>query len=153
MKHKPAMYALLRLHAKIGGQIRESKKEIKALRVNLRHVQAVIHLIEPGFDLRSIIPKKSHAPNPWFGRGETLHRALDVLRRAHKPLTTRQIAETVLQERGVKAISERLVHKTANSIHVALNYRRGKSVMAHDELKPVRWSCLDVALPVAGKID
>ena len=140
MKRKPATFALIRLHAEIAGKLKANKQEAATFRANLKHVGAVIQLLEPGFDLRSIIPKRPHAPNRWFGRGECLQRALNVLRVSDKPLTSRQIAVLVLQARGVSEMKPALIDKTARAVYAGLQFRRGKSVVAHDDTMPTRWS-------------
>lgn len=140
MKRKPATFALIRLHAEIAGKLKATKQEATKFRGDLKHIGAVIQLLEPGFDLRSIIPKRPHPRNEWFGRGECVHSALNVLRTAEKPLTTRQIAVRVLQDRGVPEIKKALVDKTARAIYAALQFRRGKSVIGHDDTMPTRWS-------------
>jgi hypothetical protein len=140
MKHKPALYALVRLYSEIAGKIKNDKAELAKLKANLAHVAAVIHLLEPAYNLRNITPKRVQARNPWFNKGECLHHALDVLRLADKPLSARQIAIAVLQKRGVHKMTLRLVRLTTNTIYMALKGRRGKSVIAHDDLVPVRWS-------------
>jgi hypothetical protein len=140
MKCKPATYTLIRLHAEIAGKLKASKQEGATIRANLKHVGAVIQLLEPGFDLRSIIPKKPHPINRWFARGECLQRALNVLRVSDKPLTSRQIAILVLQDRGVSDATESLIKKTTRAVYASLLYRRGKSVSIHNDTMPTRWS-------------
>jgi hypothetical protein len=47
MKHKPALYALERLHAELGGQIAQNKREAKRLAQAMVHVEAVLKMLEP----------------------------------------------------------------------------------------------------------
>lgn len=142
MKRKPVTYSLIKFYREIAGELLGHKIEAAKLRNNLKHVGAVIHLYEPRFDLRTIAPHRKHSRNQWFSRGETLQRGLSALRVAGKPLTSRQIAIAILEGRKVPGMSEALIAKTARSIHVALTYRLGKSVAAHTETMPTRWSLL-----------
>ena len=45
----------------------------------MRHVEAVIKMLDPGYSLRAISVKRRQ-PNPWFKRGTVYRRAVDVLR-------------------------------------------------------------------------
>jgi hypothetical protein len=85
------MQTLERLHAELGGQILENKDEAQRLAGQMRHVEAVIKVLDPGYSLRAISVKRRQ-PNPWFKRGTVYRRAVDVLRRAPEPLTARESA-------------------------------------------------------------
>src|SRR5438105_12633258 len=63
--HRPAMQTLERLHAELGGQILENKTEALQLADSMRHVEAVIKMLDPTFNLRRIAVKRRQ-PNPWF---------------------------------------------------------------------------------------
>jgi len=52
MKHRPALYALERLHAELGGKITDNKREAKRLAQAMIHVEAVLKMLEPGYDVR-----------------------------------------------------------------------------------------------------
>src|SRR5882724_10628966 len=91
---RPAIQTLERLHAELGGKILENKQEHENLAGQMRHVEAVIKMLDPGYSLRAISVKRRQ-PNPWFKRGTVYRRAVDVLRVATEPLTAREIAERV----------------------------------------------------------
>jgi hypothetical protein len=89
------MQTLERLHSEQGGQILENKTEALRLAESMRHVEAVIKMLDPTYNLRRIAVKRRQ-PIPWFKRGTVYRRAVDVLRTAEQPLTAREIAERVL---------------------------------------------------------
>lgn len=91
MDHKPALYALLRLHAEIGGKIKENKVQALKLIEDMKHVEAVLHMLEPGFNARTIAPKRRNNPNPHFKRGHVIRAALGVLRAATAPMSAEEI--------------------------------------------------------------
>jgi hypothetical protein len=93
--HRPAMQTLERLHSELGGQILENKEEAQRLAGQMLHVEAVIKMLDPTYNLRRISVKRRTA-NPWFKRGTIYRRAVDVLRMATEPMTARDIAERVL---------------------------------------------------------
>lgn len=142
MKLKPALYELVRLHSEIAAEIKSNKVKAATLRANLKHVSAVIQLIDPSFDLRKIIPKRKHPRNGLFKRGECLTGALNILRTAEKPLTARQIAALLLQSKGIPDPPKRLFDKTAIAVYAGLKFRRKISSLeiVGDGLKPIRWS-------------
>lgn len=140
MKHKPALYALLRLHAQLAGDVKAHKKEGHVLRMNLWHVGVVIQILEPGFNVKKIVPKAKRTASIWFERGECIQGTLDVLRKAETPLSARQIALVLLERKGINNPSEKVIEKTGRAVYAGLSFRRGKSVIAGDEMRPVRWS-------------
>jgi hypothetical protein len=92
---RPAIQTLERLHAELGGKILENKQEHENLAGQMRHVEAVIKMLDPAYSLRAISVKRRQ-PNPWFKRGTVYRRAVDALRTATEPLTAREIAERVV---------------------------------------------------------
>ena len=89
------MQTLERLHSELGGPILENKEETQRLAGQMLHVEAVIKMLDPTYNLRRIAVKRRKF-NPWFKRGTVYRRAVDVLRTATEPLTAREIAERVL---------------------------------------------------------
>jgi hypothetical protein len=47
-----------RLHSKLGGQIQENKEEAQRLAGQMLHVEAVIKMLDPTFNLRRIAVKR-----------------------------------------------------------------------------------------------
>src|SRR5437588_4517015 len=92
---RPAIQTLERLHAELGGKILENKQEHENLAGQMRHVEAVIKMLDPSYSLGAMSVKRRQ-PNPWFKRGTVYRRAVDALRTAEQPLTAREIAERVL---------------------------------------------------------
>jgi hypothetical protein len=86
---RPAMQTLERLHSELGGQILENREEAQRLAGQMLHVEAVIKMLDPTYNLRRISVKRRR-PNPWFKRGTVYRRAVDVLRMATEPLTARE---------------------------------------------------------------
>jgi hypothetical protein len=66
MKHRPALFSLLRLHAELGGKIKENRKEVKQFVGDMKHVEAVIKLLEPSYNVRNIATRRRYKPNPLF---------------------------------------------------------------------------------------
>jgi hypothetical protein len=95
--------ALRRLHAEIGGKIIDSRKNIKRLREDKRHVAAVIKMFSPEYDVKTIAARRTYKANPWFKRGTLFRSALDVMRRTAEPLTVRELVDRMLAAKGISS--------------------------------------------------
>jgi hypothetical protein len=135
---RPAIQTLERLHAELGGKILENKQEHENLAGQMRHVEAVIKLLDPGYSLRAISVKR-RKPNPWFKRGTVYRRAVDVLRTATGPLTAREIAERVLVTANIERPDKAALADLTGSILASLRNHKGKGVERANEGAPARW--------------
>jgi hypothetical protein len=94
----------------------------------MMQVEAVLQMLQSGFDVRGISAKRRNKSNPWFKR-RTLHRsAVDVLRRATGPMTAREIAEALIAGKAAQATRKQAVDLQA-AILVALRKRKGVTVI------------------------
>src|SRR5260370_35485007 len=125
--HRPAMQTLERLHAELGGQILENKEEAQRLAGQMLHVEAVIKMLDPTFNLRRIAVKR-RKPNPWFKRGTVYRRAVDVLRTATEPMTARGIAERVLVTANIKTPDKAALADLIGTINASLRNHPGKGL-------------------------
>jgi hypothetical protein len=135
---RPAIQTLERLHAELGGKILENKQEHANLAEQMRHVEAVIKMLDPGYSLRAISVKR-RKPNPWFKRGTVYRRAVDAMRTADQPLTAREIAERVLVAAKVDDAKPAAVADLTGSILASLRNHVGKGVQRTNEGSPARW--------------
>ncbi|MBK3664320.1 hypothetical protein JJE66_24235 [Bradyrhizobium diazoefficiens] len=127
----------------LGGQIFENRQRYDELSHQMRHVEDVIKLLDPAYNLARITVKRRQ-PNKWFKRG-TLYRraldrrALDVLRTATEPMTTTELANGVLAAHGVQDASKDDVLSIALGIQHSLKNHEGKGVERIGEGNPARW--------------
>jgi len=135
---RPAINTLERLHSELGGKILENRQEHDSLAEQMRHVEAVIKLLDPGYNLGRIAVKRRKA-NPWFKRGTLYRRALDVLRTAEQPLTATDIAWKVLEAADVKDADKKDAQSVAIGIQHSLKNHAGRGVERVGEASPARW--------------
>ncbi len=135
----PAVDYLVRLHADLGGQIQANKAEAARLAEAMQHVEAVIRLFNPDFNVRTISARRRQQTNPWFRRGTLFRAALDVLRAAKEPLTVAQITAAVLAARGVTDATTRQRQGVEAGIRSCLETNAGKTVARVGEGVPKRW--------------
>jgi hypothetical protein len=62
---RPAINTLERLHMELGGQILENRQRYEELSHQMRHVEAVIKMLDPAYNLARITVKRRQ-PNKWF---------------------------------------------------------------------------------------
>lgn len=134
-----AIYTLEQLHAELGGKIRDNKAEAGRLAESMKHVEAVLKLLQPGYSVRRISVRR-RKPNLWFRRGTVWRSALDVLRAAEKPLTTREITDRMLRAKGVREPAPKAARDLAGAVTSSLRNHNGDSVKTVGEGMPARWS-------------
>src|ERR1700730_7573308 len=136
--HRPAMQTLERLHTELGGQILENKAEALKLSGKMLHVEAVIKMLDPTYNLRRIAVKRRR-PNPWFKRGTVYRRAVDALRTATEPLTAREITDRLLAAAKVTNPNKAAVRDLTGSVLSSLRNHDGKGVKRTNEGSPAKW--------------
>jgi hypothetical protein len=136
----PAVAYLVRLHADIGGKLLDNKKEAQRLAESMEHVEHVIRLFDPSFNVRRIAARRRYKGNAWFRRGTIMRHALDVLRKSQTALTAREIAECMLVARGARdEASPKALRSLTVSVQASLQNHNGKTVRNVGEGMPGRW--------------
>jgi hypothetical protein len=146
MDHKPALYALVRLHAELGGKIKDNKRQALKLRADMKHVEAVLKMLEPGFSARSISARRRYNPNPLFPRGHIARAALGVLKDATVPMTAEEIAVALVRSKGVQNPDKVLMQRMYGAVEASLR-KNVTNVVVVNEGRPRRW-----ALKTAGTL-
>jgi uncharacterized membrane protein len=133
MKHNSqTLCALRRLHAEIGGEIIDSRKNTKRLREDRRHVAAVIRMFSPEYDVKAIAARRAYKANPWFKRGTLFRSALDIMRRTAEPLTVRQIVDRMLAAKGIANPRIDQIRGVQSAILASLQNRKGKGLIVSE---------------------
>ena len=63
---KQAVYTLGLLHAELAGKLLANKREAIRLRTAMMQVEAVVKMLQPGFNVASIAAKRRNKSNPWW---------------------------------------------------------------------------------------
>jgi hypothetical protein len=138
----PAVDYLVRLHADLGGKILENRKEGKRLAESMKHVEAVIRLFDPAYNVTRIAARRRYKTNGLFKRGTILRNALDVLRKNQGPFTAREITERMLAARGEPAPDAKAMRSLIASVQTSLQNHGGKTVARVGEGMPGRWALI-----------
>jgi hypothetical protein len=136
IKSKQAIYTLSQLHAELAGKFLENHRQGVRLKTAMMQVEAVLLMLQPGFNIKSIAAKRRNKSNPWFKRGTLFRSAVDVLRRAGSAMTVREIATALIADKAVPATRKQFVDLQA-AIHAALRKRDGGALTG--EGVPARW--------------
>jgi hypothetical protein len=139
---KQAAYTLGLLHAELAGKLLANKREAIRLRTAMLQVEAVVKMLEPGFNVASIAAKRRNKSNPWFKRGTLFRSAVDVMRRAGTPMTAREIAEALIAGKAPQATRKQAIDLQA-AILAAMRKRNGGTVVG--EGAPARWRLKEAA--------
>jgi len=133
-----AKYTLEQLHAELGGKILDNKAEAAKLAASMKHVEAVLRLLDPGYNVRGIAVRR-RKPNPWFKRGTVFREALAVLRAAECPLTAREVTWRMLKAKGITDPDKKAARDLVGAVNASLQNHNGKSIMRAGEGMPARW--------------
>jgi hypothetical protein len=101
MTEKHVVSALRLKRAEISGHIHDLEKRIARQRANLANLDATIKLFSPGANPDAIPPKRGYRRTRYFAHNELSRLTQDALRTASGPLTTAEIAGTVMQAKGM----------------------------------------------------
>jgi hypothetical protein len=133
-----AKFTLERLHAELGGKILENRKQAARLAADMKHVEAVLKMLDPDYDVRPIAVRRRKL-NPWFKRGTVFRHALDVLRTATEPLTAREITFSMLSAAGVANPDPKAARDLVGSVNSSLQNNDGNSVQRVGDGIPAKW--------------
>jgi hypothetical protein len=138
IKTKQAKLTLLQLHAELAGKILDNKREADRLREAIGHVEAVIKMLDPTHNLRTIAIRR-RKPNEWFKRGTVWRAALDAMRRAGGPLTISEIAARMLDTKHIDDAPRSAVAKLEAAVRASLHKNDGKTVEKAGPERPYQW--------------
>src|SRR6267143_1227948 len=96
---KQAVHTLGLLHAELAGKLLDNKRSAIKIRTAMMQVEAVLQMLQPGFNVAGIAAKRRNKSNPWFKRGTLFRSAVDVMRRAGAPMTAREIANRMVADK------------------------------------------------------
>jgi hypothetical protein len=100
MENEHVLGGLTRKRGELAGQIEHTQAQLRRLVTELDTIDAAIRLFDPNADLGSI-KQRLYPPRHQAFRGEMMRHVMGALRIAEKPVTSRDIAATVMKGRGL----------------------------------------------------
>ena len=118
--------------------LRERVSQLTAL---VGHTEALLQHIKPGWERDTVDPVRPHVHQIPIKLGEAGRKGLEALRKAAVPMTSRELADTILMDGGVLDASAATRQRVTDAVNQALKKRRGK-VVESDGLWPQRWNII-----------
>ncbi len=134
---------LAKKRAEIAGEIERTHERLRSLAADLEHVDATLRIVAPELAVEAIKPKVFRPPADWSKRGEMTRMVLSILRTARAPMTTREIAERMVVERGLQASTEAL-NSMARRVACALRRQRELGLARSTEGEAGFWQLWEV---------
>ena len=132
--------ALIDKRTRIDGEVKARRYQIMRLEMELAHIDAVIKMFRPSYDIATIAAKRTFTKNPAdLSKGAGGPYALSMLREAGAPLTANEIAGRVLARLG-KEDSPEARRMLACTINSTFTRRKDGAVLYDASLHPGRWS-------------
>lgn len=116
---------LAKKRAELAGEIERTHETLRRLAIDLEHIDATLRIVAPDLAVEAIKPKVFRPPADWAKRGEMSRLVLSILRTARQPMTSREIAERMLVERGIPSTTTALNDMTRRVSH-ALRIQRDR---------------------------
>ena len=124
----PVLSGLIRKRAEMAGEADALRARLAAIAANLGHVDAVIGLFDPAFDLASIRPKRPRAPDA-TKPGEMSRFVLDALREASEPIGTPELTTMLMQARGMDMNDRAAYRGIGKRLCMALRHQEGRGTV------------------------
>jgi hypothetical protein len=138
---KQATFTLERLHAELAGKIQANKEEAERLADDMRHVEAVLKMLNPSYNVKSIAVRRRR-PNQFFKRGTVFRLAIDELRRAGKPMAPRDMALAMFARIGIPDPAPADLKGITEAVISSLRNNEGETVWPIEGPRPVRWELI-----------
>ena len=115
--------ALVRRHSELAGEANAIRTRLATIGSDLSHLNAVIRQFDPEHDLAAIRPKRprrADAARP----GEMSRYLLGVLREAPGPMTTVEVAQRFMADRGIDVSDRKAVRLATKRVGMTLRHQR-----------------------------
>jgi hypothetical protein len=126
---------LKRKYAELAGELRIARKTVQTIKADMATIKGTLRLFAADDELAHVKPVQRR--HRWYAPGQCTRTALDVLREATAPMTTREIALAVMERCGIEA-STHALKTTGFAVLDALKRREG-NLVASDGANPKRW--------------
>jgi len=133
MAEPHVLTALVKKRAELAGDIERTQDDIQRMIRDLENLDATILLFDADYQIESIRSKTFRPPADWSKRGQMTRIILSVLRQAAEPLTTRDIAFQLIQERALDTGDLGLLRLMTKRCGVALRLQRNKGLVSAEQ--------------------
>jgi hypothetical protein len=118
--------------AELAGVVSQLERQLSRQQADLTHLDATLRLFDPTIRLSDIRPRRRYVRNTWFRHGECLRLVYDTLREAGQPVTTRDLADRIMQIKAIPATEARTRELVQRTLLALLN--RAKDTIARTDV-------------------
>jgi hypothetical protein len=97
---------LMAKRSELAGLVEAKRQELNTLLCDLDHIDAAIRIFDPAKAPELLPVKRRRARDEVFARNELMRRTLEALRKAEKPLTAREIAVRIAEDKRLESRME-----------------------------------------------
>ncbi len=115
------------------GQIEAFQSEITRLQSAISYLDGSIKLFAPDYDLRTIKGKRTNQRNQYLEHGEGQRITLDILRMAGNALCSREIANQILERKGIQADAHVIAQIQKNILAVLHRLKERNAVISYPD--------------------
>jgi hypothetical protein len=101
MAESHTLSALRAKYAELAGELRQIEKRAEQLRADCDHITHTILIFDPTAQPQDIQPKARRQSSSVFRHGEFARAVRDILRRAGKPMSLRDIADQIVAKHSL----------------------------------------------------
>ena len=128
MTESHVVSALIRKRAELAGQIEHAQTTLRQLIIDLDNLDATLRLFEPDIELAEIKPKPFPPRHAAF-KGEVARVIFSALRQSDRPLSTHELTQMVMAERGLNTADPKLVRTIGKRVGSSLRHHRSKGTV------------------------
>ena len=137
---EPHVIAALRSkRAELAGVVSQLERQLSRQQADLTHLDATLRMFDPTIRLSEIRARRHYVRNTWFRHGECLRLIYDALREIEKPVTTRELAERIMQIKAIPATEARTRDLVQRTLLASLNRAKDTIVRSSDAGSVVAW--------------
>lgn len=122
-EYAAVLHGLVRKRAEFAGNLERQQAQVRDLQRAIAHVDAVLMLLNPDVRIERIRPKHT-APLHAAGYGEITSVVIDCLREADAPLSSRALAQSVIEARELEKDDPALEVLMAKRVRACLRVHR-----------------------------
>jgi len=126
------LHALTRKRAEIAGRIEHNQLTLRHLIAELDHIDATIRIFNPSIDIGAI-PSRPAPPRHAAFKGEVSRIVFKTLRTADGPVTSRDIALRLMEERGLNPSDKELSVIMVKRVCACLRVQKRKGLVRNVE--------------------
>lgn len=128
MAESHVVSALTAKRSELAGLIQHHRTEIERAAADLKHLDATLKLFSPNIDLRTIRAKPHRQRNQYFKPGECQRLVLEIFRDTGGALSSRQIAEHIVERKHLENSVEMIEQMQKNAIGILHRLEKSETV-------------------------